>query len=64
MCTLGQMVKSMTVSGLKESKKDLEFGKEPMEITMLESGKMVKLKVMEFIPGKMVIDTKVNGKIV
>ena len=35
-----------------------------MEILILESGEIPKLKVMEYIPGKMVTDMKGNGNAV
>lgn len=42
----------------------MEFGKDSMEIHILENGDNLRQKVMAFILGKMVIGMKENGKYV
>ena len=60
---IGQMVKSMMVNGLMELRKDMECGKEYLVTPISVNGKIVKLMVMEFINGRMVIGTKDHGLI-
>jgi hypothetical protein len=49
-------------NGIKASNMVMGYGRELMEIPILESGKIQKQKDMEFIYGKMVIDMKENGE--
>jgi hypothetical protein len=57
----GLMVRCMMENGWQGRNMVMVSGEECMEIVTLESGKIVKLKDMEFIYGKMVINTKGNG---
>jgi hypothetical protein len=57
----GQMAKSMTGSGSWASKMGMESGEVKEAIHILVSGLMVKLRVMEYIFGKIKINMKVNG---
>ena len=57
----GLMVKFMTVSGKMESKKVMECGRVSLAILIWDNGKTVKPMAMEFISGKMVIDSKALG---
>ena len=59
--TPGKMVKCMTVNGIKDSSRVMEYGKVYKMIHILENGKTQKLMDMEFIHGQMVTSMKVNG---
>lgn len=61
---LGQMVRYTMVSGCKELKTGLGSGRELWKTPILESGRIVRLKAMVFIVGRMVIDMRVNGSTV
>jgi hypothetical protein len=60
----GAMVRFMMANGRMVSKRDTVFGKDYLEILILENGRTVKQMGMESINGKMVIDMKENGGIV
>ena len=62
--TLGKTEKCMTENGIKELNRDMESGKASRMILILENGVHQKPMVMEFIHGRMEIDTKANGKCV
>jgi hypothetical protein len=49
-------------SGVRGKNMDMEFGEVFMEILLLVNGRIVKLRVMEYILGLMVIDMKVSGR--
>jgi hypothetical protein len=58
---IGQRVKSMMGSGLKELKKVMEFGRVWMEIHTLDNGRVARQMGMEFTHGRMGIGMKENG---
>jgi hypothetical protein len=58
---LGLTGKFMMENGKMESRMDMEYGKEFLEILSLVSGKIVRLMVMGCISGKMEIGMKENG---
>jgi hypothetical protein len=62
--TLGKTEKCMMENGIKELNRDMESGKASRMILILENGVHQKPMVMEFIHGRMEIDTKANGKCV
>ena len=59
--TNGRMEKFMMDNGYKARKKVMVSGEVFMETVILENGKIVKLKVMEFICGKMETGMKESG---
>lgn len=61
---IGLMVRSMMENGFQELRRGMESGKELMGTLILGNGRIVKLKDMEYTHGRMVIDMKVNGKLV
>ena len=60
----GPMEKYMMESGEMESRKDMGYGEEFLEILTLVNGKIAKQMVMVFTNGRMEIVSKVNGEIV
>lgn len=60
----GLMEKSMMENGREVSKKVMVYGKDYLEIHILENGKIVKQMGMEFILGRMATVMKGNGEIV
>lgn len=61
-CTNGLMGKYMMDSGITDSSKEMEYGKEQREIRILENGNKIKQTDTECMYGRMEIDTKENGK--
>ena len=59
--TLGRMGRYMMASGKWVLKRGTEYGKEFMEILILENGKAQKLMGMVSTHGRMETDTKENG---
>jgi hypothetical protein len=49
------------VNGIKVSNMDMVFGEDCITILISVNGEALKPKVMEFTPGKMETDMKVNG---
>jgi hypothetical protein len=62
--TIGQMEKSMTESGAKESRRVMACGGVFLAIHTLASGRIVKQMATECINGRMEIDMKAAGSIV
>lgn len=61
---LGKMVRHIKGSGLMEWRMDREFGEVLQGTLILDNGKMDRQMDMEYIHGLMVIDMRVNLKIV
>ena len=59
--TLGQTAKFMTENGRKERSTATVFGKVRLETLILVSGLKTKLKGMEYMSGKITINTKESG---
>lgn len=63
-CINGGMERSTMVNGIWELRKVMVYGEGSKVIVILESGKIVRQKVMECIYGRMVTSMKENGLIV
>ena len=60
----GYLVNIMMVNGLKEIRRDMEFGKAQKEILILVSGKQINPMDLENIFGEIMMYMKENGKLV
>jgi len=59
----GVMEKFMMDNGKEEKRMEVVCGRDKMGNRILDNGKMVKFKVLEFLSCKMVQDTRANSKI-